>query len=340
MGWPGEQLLSKLWETLADKGIGSLLKPGQMRREGLVGLELERAKLLSLAQTERDVEDIRSGKKDLLDMPLRLKFAETQLKSVGCQRKEPVINIVDALEIGRSRVINDAARREINTAHSIVHAEEALCEDSEAAPDEKVNDDWLYRWRDYTGEVSDADLQKIWGRLLAGEVKAPGTYSLRTLDFLRNLSQCEAALIAKMASIVINGFVWRPEDKVYPFTFKEMLELQEMGILIGVDSLGLNYSVSKNPESTGGWLSALCSHDLCVLIRGGGDTFETAVQFNVISVSNLGMQIIELGDFKADLQHLQKFGRYIVSQGYRVAIAEIIPSDPGLVSWKNEVVVI
>ena len=214
-----------------------------------------------------------------------------------------------------------------------------MCEDSEAAPDAKVNDDWLYRWRDYTGEVSDDDLQKLWGRLLAGEVKAPGSYSLRSLDFLRNLSQEEAALIAKMASIVINGFVWRPEDKIYPFNFQEMLQLQEMGILVGVDSIGLNYTLSQNSDGNGGWLSAVTCHERCVIIRGGQDTLGNLIQLNVMSVSNLGMQIIGLGDFESDFQHLEKFARHLVSLGYKVGIAEVIPSTPDTIGWRNEVVV-
>lgn len=34
MNWPGENLIIKLWESLTEKGVGSLLKPWQMRREG------------------------------------------------------------------------------------------------------------------------------------------------------------------------------------------------------------------------------------------------------------------------------------------------------------------
>lgn len=340
MGWPGEQLLSKLWETLAEKGVGSLLKPRQMRREGLVGLELDRARLLSFAQTERDVEDIRSGKKDISDFSMSLKFAEiSKEKSVSLERAEPVVNILDALEISKLNSMSDSVRREINTAGSIICAEEALCEDGEAAPDTNVNDDWLYRWRDYTGEVSDADLQKIWGRILAGEVKAPGTYSLRTLDFLRNLSQEEAALIAKIASVVINGFVWRREDKVYPCTVRDMLHLQEMGILIGVDSVGIHYTLSKHLDGGGGWVSALTSFDRCVIVRGGNNTFENPVQIPVVPVSALGLQIIGLGDFKSDLANLEKFAGCLTSYGYKVSIAEIAPSPPGKMNWVNEVAV-
>ena len=66
MNAPGEQLLIKLWETIADKGIGSLLKPWQKRREGKAEIELKRQELLVLAQTESDANLIRQGHSRLI----------------------------------------------------------------------------------------------------------------------------------------------------------------------------------------------------------------------------------------------------------------------------------
>ena len=58
MTFPGEKLVIRLWETIADKGIGGFLKPWQIKREGMAHLEVRRAELLALAQTKKDVEDI------------------------------------------------------------------------------------------------------------------------------------------------------------------------------------------------------------------------------------------------------------------------------------------
>jgi len=66
MDFPGEKLVIKLWETLAEKGIGSLLSPWQAGREGRARNEVRRHEILMLAQAEMDAADIRSGKKRLL----------------------------------------------------------------------------------------------------------------------------------------------------------------------------------------------------------------------------------------------------------------------------------
>ena len=65
MDVPGEKLLIRLWKTVTEKGIGSLLRPWQTRREGKARIAVQRDELLWLAQTERDVENIRSGRKTL-----------------------------------------------------------------------------------------------------------------------------------------------------------------------------------------------------------------------------------------------------------------------------------
>ncbi|QYM70236.1 DUF2806 domain-containing protein [Pseudomonas sp. So3.2b] len=340
MGLPGEQLLEKFWVTISEKGIGSLLKPGQMRREGLVNLELERAKLLTLAQTERDVEDIKHGRKDISDFSIELEFSKRpKVAQANSIRREPVVNVLEALEVGRTNLVNDAVRREINTASSIVYAEEALCVDDSSAPVADMNDDWLYRWNDYSGEVSEDDLQKLWGRLLAGEFKAPGTYSLRCLDFLRNLSRSEADLIAKMASYVVNGFIWREPNNNLPLSFGEAMQLHEMGILLGVESVGLNFTLAKNPDGPNSWICVLTSNDRCVVVRGDNDRTDYPIQINTVYVSKLGMQILGLGDFKADDEYLKKLGVYFASQGCRVALADSLPTEPHLLRWGAEVAI-
>lgn len=58
---PGEALAAKLWETVAEKGIGGLFKPWQMRREGRAAADVRRDEILMLAQAEVDAEKIKQG---------------------------------------------------------------------------------------------------------------------------------------------------------------------------------------------------------------------------------------------------------------------------------------
>ena len=58
---------------------------------------------------------------------------------------------------------------------------------------------------DNAKDVSDEKMQKLWAKLLAGEVERPGRASLRTLDILRNMTQKEAELFERAVNYIFSG---------------------------------------------------------------------------------------------------------------------------------------
>ena len=90
----------------------------------------------------------------------------------------------------------------INTAN---FAAENLQEDDSIC-DEPIDFDWLMRFFDAVGNISNEELQKLWGKVLAGEVKNPGNFSLRTLDIVRNMTQKESMIFDDLCKyILISG---------------------------------------------------------------------------------------------------------------------------------------
>jgi hypothetical protein len=224
MNWPGENLLIKLWESLAEKGIGSLLKPWQIRREGCANVDVRRYELLALADAEREADDIRSGRRRLENSRFVLSLTENvEQTKPHAERIE-----VPLLELANTAAVADAVRKEVNVAKAVLRAEEELRDDQSTPPGGKPDDDWLYRWRDYAGSVSSDELQAIWGRILAGEIKSPGLYSYRLLDFVRNLTKDEAALIEKVVPFVFGDAIFRGHDDILEkagVTFEVLLQL-------------------------------------------------------------------------------------------------------------------
>src|SRR5690606_28790716 len=139
-----------------------------------------------------------------------------------------------------SRIVHKEIQRQYNidTISRIAIAE---TQKEEVANDEKVDEDWLGRFFKYAEDVSNEDMQKIWGKILAGEVKRPNTYSLRTLEFIKNLSTKEAELIFKCFTLAIGtksraDFIFNGtqlNNKSYFLTREEGLLLIELGILNG-----------------------------------------------------------------------------------------------------------
>src|SRR4051812_20862826 len=60
---PGEKLAIKVWQSLVDNGIAGLFRPEHIRREGRAETDVEVERKLLLAQTEKEIEEIRNGRK-------------------------------------------------------------------------------------------------------------------------------------------------------------------------------------------------------------------------------------------------------------------------------------
>lgn len=94
-----------------------------------------------------------------------------------------------------------------NLKEIVGEAQKALPPEVDAEP---VGDEWVSRFFEDAPRVSNEELRKVWGRLLAGEVSKSGSVSLRTLDVVRNLAPREAAAFARVATLRIGPGVYDP----------------------------------------------------------------------------------------------------------------------------------
>ena len=321
MEFPGEKLVIKLWETLAEKGIGSLLAPWHVGREGRARNEIRRHEILMLAQAEKDAADIRSGKKQLRSDGTLLLMSSVEIPSDASKRIEPTLSLSTAMEYGNAAATTAAARSEINAAKAILFAEEQLASDAQVPPDRNVDEDWLFAWRDYAGKVSAEDLQRLWGSVLAGEVAAPGRYSIRTLEFLKTLSKAEAEMISKLASYIIDGGIARSQNKYLEscgLPFSMLLGMQDLGVISGVESLGLTKTYKSFGE--GKFIRALVSHNKALIIEH--EDSSKMLKFEIYTLTTIGRQVLTLGSFEPDIEYLRLVGKEFVKQGFSVKLAD------------------
>lgn len=323
MAFPGEALVIKLWETIAEKGIGSLLTPWQTIREGRARNEVRRQELLMLAQAEKDAIDVRAGRKLLRsDGTLMLTSVDQSSAEISIEsRTEPTLGLPDALSAAATSSAVNAARTELNSAKAVIYAEEQLANDPQTPPDREVDEDWLFAWRDYAGKVSTEDLQRLWGSVLAGEVKSPGKYSIRTLEFLKTLSKAEAEVISKIARYAINGGIARGQKQYLDekgLNFGLLLRMQEMGVVSGVEAVGLTTSYKTVVE--GKFIKALLSNGKALIIEHDDPT--KVLQLEVYLLTEVGSQILGLGSFEPDLDYLRLVGKQIVGQGFTVRLCD------------------
>ncbi len=334
----GEKLLIKLWDSIADKGIGGLLTPWQILRESDARIEARRRETLLLADAEKTAEEIRQGKVQLIVDKSNIEVMPSGYIELldDVKRNEPKFDIKHILKHADAREKLESIREEINISKAIIHAEEELVGDPQSAPDRPIDEDWLYKWKENASKVSTEELQQLWGKILAGEVKSPGKYSLRTMDFLKNISQEEARLIEQLAQFNISGCIARDEKDILNnngITFGKLLFLQELGVIIGVEAIGMSMTYKSNVAES--FQKVLVSNKKALLILHEDNSKKLSL--NSYGLSSLGKQIVSLGNFESNQEYLTSIGKKIVAQGFEVQLGDWISVDENHGQMSNSV---
>jgi hypothetical protein len=321
MEFPGEKLVLKMWETIAEKGIGSALQPWHEKRLGIAKNHVRRDEILMLAEAEKLAEDIRAGK----TYPIENKLEFKSQNVVNNDRVEPILNLDDLAFKTTNIDMAESIRKDVNVSKSVLIAEKILLDEQQSTSEKDIEDDWLYSWRDYAGRVSASELQELWGRILAGEVKNPGSYSFRTMEFLKGLSKTEAELIGNLAPFIIAENIVRDKEQILEkegITFGSLLFLQEIGVLSGVESLGLSIELTSNSNEK--YIKYLISNNKVVLLEHKDPT--KIPKLGIFQVTQIGRQVLALASFQSNEEYVVSIAKDMAKQGYSVKIAD----------WKQE----
>ncbi|MEZ9143221.1 DUF2806 domain-containing protein [Vibrio sp. 10N.286.52.C3] len=328
------KLIEKFWASV-DKGTSGALKPMQTRRTGKALIDAKRDEMLMIAQTENDVADIKSGKKKYTeDRKLITVESACGVPLIECKedKVEPYINF-ELLEKQKvTRKYAQDIQEEIHLTKAILMAEHDLLNSEYESNEEPIDQDWFTRWRDSAEKVSNEDLQSLWAKALAGEVATPGSYSLRTLEFLKNLSQAEAREISKLAPFVINKKVFKlPDLENKGLEFDYLLEMEDLGILSGVEVGGLSWSLGTYAKES--YVQNMQYGGKILLIEKDEPI---DLQLSVYKVTKLGCEILKLGIFPFDYDYFEQVGLQVKKQQYKVRLANMLGTYNNQIHFDNE----
>lgn len=158
----------------------------------------------------------------------------------------------------QDRLIHKEIKRQNNIDNVSQFAAEQLSQEQIVSED-PVDEDWTSRFFNIVEDVSDEEMQQLWSRILVGEIKQPKTYSLRTLELLKNLSKEEAELFTKFAQLRINfgdkNFIYNQDNGVFlesefGISFSDRLLLTEIGLIASENNLEFSFRPTENNKQT------------------------------------------------------------------------------------------
>lgn len=217
---------------------------------------------------------------------------------------------------GQDALANYVAAKETrnlrNTVAVIEKAQTHFTE-GEKVSDEPVDEGWKNRFFGIVEEISDEELREIWGCVLAGEVKKPKSYSLRTLDTLRNVTKDEASLIVKIAPFALN------EEYIYrdcPLTIDDSLTLKDCGILLDDGhSIKIGFEVKPKEQH-----ALVLDKEFTLVLHNDNETAITCNVF-IYKLTTAGKEIVKL--VNVENERREQFVKSLISNLYSQGFSKI-----------------
>lgn len=158
-------------------------------------------------------------------------------------------------------------------------------------PPQDIDDDWLNVFEQHAERASTERMQKLWGRVLAGEIRGPGRYSMRTLRFLSEFSQKDAMDFVAVAQFAFAGSI--PKEAILKdpsADIRHLLDMEAAGLLSGATGMGLtlSFSLQKSGAST---LAILADPPLRLALEGDA---EVTISMNAITLTPLALELLDL----------------------------------------------
>lgn len=184
-----------------------------------------------------------------------------------------------------------------------------------ADADKEIDADWLNTFADLSGSKSRADVQALWGRILSGEIRKPGSFGLRTLELLARYDQYDAEKITDLLRYVFNGeflYCWEDGGEI-PY---ELLSTgEETGVVRGT-----SFPMQKSKGLKSGQNSAFDAQDRWISISTDQDL---TVEYFAYALSRPGRELATLiGRQIMPEPYLMAFANSLKAGGFKVQVSK------------------
>jgi hypothetical protein len=299
---PLEQLISAI-----ERGIGNIMRPIQKRRE-----------------TKADIAAYEGWSEALTKSGLAQTAAEL---TIGERATIRLTAETIRKQQNREFVAVEAVSEHIRM---IEHQPDTII------PDIKIEEEWLDRFWRLAQDVSDKDMQTVWGRILARQAQAPTKYSARCLEALSLLSRQEALKLEKLSKYVCSTTIGNKPYHFFllrPYRLNSDQESKEVGKKI-TEIIGDTYQSIFGPagfytDSGSGWAQSINIdvQDGVARLSIGKKEFligyptSTTCADHIgagLGVSPLGAEIFSLIEADPDPQFLDLFSSVLQTYGMRL----------------------
>lgn len=182
----------------------------------------------------------------------RIKVLEDAKSIAIAQQKNETAIVLDE---AAKRLIHQEIKRQLNLDDILSSALDIVW-NHPIVTENTINADWLTRFINISQDVSEEEMKNLWAQVLAKEAIAPGSFSLRTLECLKNLSKEEANLFVIASSLVMtyedNKIIHNNIELLKEMGLKSegIIKLIDAGLIVSLDTISIQSDGKNNTDDT------------------------------------------------------------------------------------------
>ena len=194
-------------------------------------------------------------------------------------------------------------------------ANDELREDAVMATSE-FDFDWFLRFFEAAGNIRAEDMQHLWAKVLAGEIKQPRSFSLRAVEVLRNMTAHEALAFKNAAALVLQesdgtfflfcdtGLSDASVNQRYGLSMSDILTLEEIGV---ISALRVDNEIEVCNDGADGFFN---DSDLMILFESSNEQFNT-FRYRSYPLSEVGKQLLPIVQEESNDDYLIDLGKLL-----------------------------
>lgn len=253
------------------------------------------------------------------------KLAISSPKELPTEAKQAILINPPLEDRTQERLNFQEAKKQLNIENVTAFAAEEL-KNEPPVTDEPLDEDWTTRFFRIAEDISNEEMQALWGKILAGEIKQPKTYSLRTLELIRNLSKLEATTFMKVANFAIKSgnanYLFKSNDeellsKKYNINYGDIALLIEIGLIQPGDFV--SYQLLQQPTDS---QRVFTSGNIVIIAKVKANT--PTIQMPVNVFTNAGNELLKLIKPNTPFDYLTAIANSIKNENVEVKYGHIL----------------
>ena len=196
--------------------------------------------------------------------------------------------------------------------------------------------DWFMRFYRASSNVSDKDIQDIWAKILADEIRNPSTYSYMTIDVLKNIGKKDAHLFDELLlhSFKLQNRWILPNYENYlkerNITYENIMHLSELNLLYNKSTLTLDVQICR--ENT-----FLTKNNDLIMLASPSNNKDEILKIKSYSFTTVGSELASIRDVVPNNDELVSLGKTLdVNTNIKIGVHRIIRIDDNGIEYAPE----